>query len=145
GAAVEGIGELAVRMGLPKMTARVLVHLLLSEDGRRTAAELTRELRVSPASVSTAVTYLIRQGLIRRERDPRRRRDVYVVDDDTWYVSIVTGARQSLDAALRAGEAAAAYGPDSAVGRRLARGGAFLEKVSRDLLDSAERWRAEIL
>ncbi|MER7048083.1 helix-turn-helix domain-containing protein [Streptomyces jumonjinensis] len=67
---------MAVRAGLPRMTARVHVDLLLSEDGRRTAAELTRRLEVSPASVSVAVNYLVQQGYVRRERDPRRRRDV---------------------------------------------------------------------
>ncbi|MEU2790363.1 helix-turn-helix domain-containing protein [Streptomyces sp. NPDC007100] len=38
GTAVEGVIELAVRSGLPRTTARVHVDLLLSEDGRRTAA-----------------------------------------------------------------------------------------------------------
>lgn len=37
------------------MTARVHVDLSLSEDGRRTTAELTRGLKVSAASASVAV------------------------------------------------------------------------------------------
>ncbi|WP_345002273.1 helix-turn-helix domain-containing protein [Nonomuraea helvata] len=74
--------EMAVGMGLPKMMARVLIGLWLSEDGRLTAAELSRGLNVSPASISMAVGYLTQQGLIRRERDPQRRHDIYVVDDD---------------------------------------------------------------
>ncbi|MFF0319849.1 helix-turn-helix domain-containing protein [Nonomuraea angiospora] len=133
--------EMAVRMGLPKMMARVLIGLWLSEDGRLTAAELTRTLQVSPASVSMAVGYLLQQGLIGRERDPRRRRDIYTVDDDAWYHSVVTGSRQSIEAAEFAKAAGERLGLDTPVGRRLAKGGAFLERVSLDTLESAERWR----
>jgi predicted transcriptional regulator len=142
GAMEDEIIELAVRTGLPRMTARVHIDLLLSEDGRRTAAELTRRLKVSPASVSVAVNYLVQQGYVRRERDPRRRRDIYVVDDDAWYHSMVINSRQSLETARAAMAAAQRFGPDSPVGRRLAKAGAFLERVILDTLESADRWRA---
>ncbi|MFI9837007.1 helix-turn-helix domain-containing protein [Nonomuraea sp. NPDC051941] len=133
--------EMAVRMGLPKMMARVLVGLWLSEDGRLTAAELTRRLKVSPASVSMAVGYLIQQGLIGRERDPRRRRDIYTVDDNSWYQSIVTSSRQTLEAAELAKAAGETFGLDTPVGRRLAKGGAYLERIGLDTLESGRRWR----
>ncbi|MEV0279115.1 helix-turn-helix domain-containing protein [Streptomyces sp. NPDC050610] len=142
GAAGEEIVELAVRTGLPRMTARVHVDLLLSEDGRRTAAELTRRLRVSPASVSVAVNYLVQYGYARRERDPRRRRDVYVVDDDALYHSVMLSTRHTLESARAAMAAAEASGADSPVGRRLAKSGAFLERVSLEMMESADRWRA---
>ncbi|RJL30014.1 MarR family transcriptional regulator [Bailinhaonella thermotolerans] len=131
----------AVRMGLQRMTARVLIRLLITEDGRLTAAELARGLKVSPASVSTAVGYLIEQGLIRRERDPRRRRDVYVMDDDMWYHTVVRSAHQTLEAAEMTRRAAEDIGPDTPVGRRLTTGAHFLERISLDTLASAERWR----
>ncbi|MEV4179462.1 helix-turn-helix domain-containing protein [Nonomuraea sp. NPDC049709] len=137
----EGAVEMAVGMGLPKMVARVLISLWLSEDGRLTAAELSRGLKVSPASISMAVGYLTQQGLIRRERDPRRRRDIYVVDDDAWYHSTVISSRQTLAAAEITKAAGQTLGLDTPVGRRLARGGAFLERISLDALASAERWR----
>jgi predicted transcriptional regulator len=139
--AAEGAVEMAIGMGLPKMVARVLIGLWLSEDGRLTAAELSRGLKVSPASVSMAVGYLAQQGLIRRERDPQRRRDIYVVDDDAWYHSAVISARQTLAAAEIAKAAGQTLGVDTPVGGRLARGGAFLERISLDALASAERWR----
>jgi DNA-binding transcriptional ArsR family regulator len=142
GVADESIVEMAVRSGLPRITARVHVDLLLSEEGRRTAAELTRRLQVSPASVSVAVNYLVENGYVRRERDPERRRDVYVVDDAAWYYSVVIGSLQTLEAARAATAAAETFGPDSAVGRRLARGGAFLERIILDTLESADRWRS---
>ncbi|WP_190344190.1 GbsR/MarR family transcriptional regulator [Streptomyces venezuelae] len=143
GAGMEAeIIELAVRAGLPRTTARVHVDLLMAEDGRRTAAELARRLKVSPASVSMAVNYLVQHGYVRRERDPQRRRDIYVVDDEAWYHSVVVGTRQTLEAAQAAMAAAEASGLDSPVGRRLAKGGAFLEQVSLDTIRSADRWRA---
>nr|WP_313881848.1 helix-turn-helix domain-containing protein [Streptomyces silvisoli] len=134
--------EMAVRTGLPRMTARVHIDLLLSEDGRRTAAELTRRLQVSPASVSVAVNYLVENGYVRRERDPQRRRDVYVLDDEAWYHSIVIGSQQTLETAKAATAAVEAFGPDSPVGQRLAKAGTFLERVIQDMLESADRWRA---
>ncbi len=142
GSALEAeILDLAVRTGLPKLTARVHLDLLLAEDGRRTAAELTSRLKVSPASVSVAVNYLVEQGYVRRERDPRRRRDIYVVDDEAWYRSVVIGARQTLETVRAALAAKETFGPDSAVGRRLTKGGLFLERVCLDMLESAERSR----
>jgi hypothetical protein len=53
----------------------------------------------------------------------------------------VTGSRQTLEAAQAAKAGAEALGLDTPVGRRLARGGAFLERISLDTLESAERWR----
>ncbi|MFY1692307.1 helix-turn-helix domain-containing protein [Plantactinospora sp. WMMB782] len=142
GTAGTEIIELAVRTGLPRMTARVHVDLLLAEDGRRTAAELTRRLKVSPASVSVAVNYLVQHGFVRRERDPQRRRDVYVVDDQAWYHSIVISTQHTLESARAALAAAEASGSDTPVGQRLARAGVFLERVSLDMRESADRWRS---
>ena len=133
--------ELAVRSGLPRITARVHVDLLLAEDGRRTAAELTRRLGVSPASVSAAVNFLVTNGYVRRERDPQRRRDIYVVDDEAWYHSIAISARQTLEAARAATAAAESIGLDSPVGQRLTRAGQFLDRVILDMMESADRWR----
>ncbi|MEV5888168.1 MarR family transcriptional regulator [Nonomuraea fuscirosea] len=133
--------DLAVRTGLPKLTARVHLDLLLSKDGRRTAAELTSSLKVSPASVSVAVNYLVEQGYVRRERDPRRRRDIYVVDDEAWYHSVMISARQTLETVRAALAAKETFEPGSPVGQRLAKGGAFLERVCLDMLESAERSR----
>ncbi|MFD9946827.1 helix-turn-helix domain-containing protein [Nonomuraea sp. NPDC059023] len=133
--------EMAVRTGLPRMTARVHLDLALSENGRRTAAELSRRLRISPASVSVAVNSLVDSGFVRRERDPQRRRDIYVLDDDAWYHAVVTSGRQTLETMRATMALAEAHGLDSTVGRRLARTGAFLEQVSKDTIESANRWR----
>ncbi|MFI6505470.1 helix-turn-helix domain-containing protein [Nonomuraea typhae] len=133
--------EMAVRAGMPRTAARVHHDLALSEDGRRTAAELTRRLKVSPASVSVAVNYLLQQGFVRRERDPLRRRDIYVIDDDAWYDAIMISEWQTLQTARATMAAAETYGLDSPVGQRLARAAAYLERVGLGILESAERRR----
>ncbi|MQA01224.1 MAG: helix-turn-helix domain-containing protein [Streptosporangiales bacterium] len=138
----EEIIEMAVRAGMPRTAARVHLDLVLSEEGRRTAAELTRRLKVSPASVSVAVNLLIRQGFVRRERDLQWRRDVYVVDDDAWYHSVVISSRQLLESARAAMTAAERFGLDGPVGQRLVKVGTFLERISLDEMESADRWRA---
>ncbi|MGP4102270.1 helix-turn-helix domain-containing protein [Nonomuraea sp. KM90] len=137
----EELLERAIRAGMPRTAARVHHDLALSEDGRRTAAELTHRLKVSPASVSLAVNYLLQQGFVRRERDPRRRRDIYVIDDDAWYRAIMISERQTLETARATMASAKTYGLDSPVGQRLAKTAAFLERVSLDIMESAERWR----
>ncbi|MDP9843043.1 helix-turn-helix domain-containing protein [Streptosporangium lutulentum] len=141
GLAEEELLERAIRAGMPTITARVHHDLMLSEDGRRTAAELTHRLKVSPASVSVAVNYLLQQGFVRRERDPQRRRDIYVIDDDAWYHAIMISERQTLESARAAMAAAENYGLDSPVGQRLAKTAAYLERVSLDIMESADRWR----
>ena len=50
--------------GLSRMTARVLAGLYLTDSGSLTAAELTRKLQVSPASISKAIGELERHELI---------------------------------------------------------------------------------
>ncbi|MBB5855489.1 helix-turn-helix domain-containing protein [Amycolatopsis umgeniensis] len=82
--------EMMVTTGLPRMTARVLACLAVTDSGVLTAAELTRRLQVSPASISNAVAYLETQGMLKRERDGRR--ELYVVDGEipqrAWAASV---------------------------------------------------------
>ncbi|MER7210818.1 helix-turn-helix domain-containing protein [Streptosporangium sp. NPDC001559] len=141
GAMEDELVELSVKTGLPRTSARVHIDLLLSQDGRRTAAELANRLKISPATVSVAVNFLIQLGFLRRERDPRRRRDVYVVDADAWYNSVVTGSRQTLQTVRAAKVAAQAYELDSPVRERLTKAAAFLEQVSLDVIEAADRRR----
>jgi DNA-binding CsgD family transcriptional regulator len=88
----ETFTTLLMPQGLPKMTARVLTCLFTTDAGSLTASELVQRLQVSPASVSKAIAFLESQGLVRRERDERRR-ERYVVDDDVWYQSTIASAR----------------------------------------------------
>ncbi|MEU5028669.1 GbsR/MarR family transcriptional regulator [Streptomyces milbemycinicus] len=89
----EEFAGLMVQTGLPRMVARVFARLFTTDSGRLGSAELVRQLRVSPASVSKAVGYLEGLELIRRERAPGTRRELYVIDDDVWIRSWTTSAR----------------------------------------------------
>ncbi|MED7954503.1 GbsR/MarR family transcriptional regulator [Streptomyces sp. BE303] len=130
-----------VNGGLPRMPAGVLACLCTSDHGSLTAAELAERLKVSPATVSKAVGYLEGQELIRRRRDPRERRDTYVIDEDVWVRAMIAGARVDTVLAQVAREGAGILGVKSPVGRRLDGMGAFLDHVGQDLIRAAERWR----
>ncbi|MFI6505640.1 helix-turn-helix domain-containing protein [Nonomuraea typhae] len=136
-------GHLADQMvltGLPQMMARVMAALFTTDSGSLTSAELVRLLRVSPASISKAVGYLEAQELIRRERDPRRRADLYVIDDRTWYHALIASARLANLVATGAHDGARALGADSPAGARLENLGRFIVSVNEDLVRSAEHW-----
>jgi predicted ArsR family transcriptional regulator len=122
------------------MAARVFVVLLVTDSGALTAAELSDELRVSPAAVSGAVRYLSHLDLISREREPGTRRDLYRVEDDAWQ-----GALSRRDAALSkwaAGlmDGVALVGPDTVAGRRLAESAEFFDFIRREVATIMDRW-----
>lgn len=86
---VERFASTLADAGFPRLAARVFSTLLVSEDGRLTAAELAERLHASTGGVSGAVRYLVHLRLIRTERDPGTRRHAYVVDG-SWYEATVT-------------------------------------------------------
>uniref|UniRef100_A0AAU2UWC5 Helix-turn-helix domain-containing protein n=1 Tax=Streptomyces sp. NBC_00003 TaxID=2903608 RepID=A0AAU2UWC5_9ACTN len=137
----ERFTELLVATGIPRMMASVLACLYTSDTGSLTTAELVRQLRVSPASISKAVGYLEGQELIRRERDARERRERYVIDEDVWFRAMLASARMNTLLAEAAQEGAGMIGPDTPAGKRLADMGRFLDRVGQDLVSSAEHWR----
>ncbi|MGW5510531.1 helix-turn-helix domain-containing protein [Streptomyces albogriseolus] len=126
--------------GLPKMMARVMACLSLTDSGSLTASELVQRLQVSPASVSKAVTYLESQGLVRRERDDRRR-DRYVVDDDVWYQSMMASARSTAQLVEMARQGVGVLGSRTPAGARLENIARFLDFVSESLARAAEQAR----
>ncbi|AWS47614.1 helix-turn-helix domain-containing protein [Streptosporangium sp. 'caverna'] len=140
--AVEGqFTEILISTGLSRMTARVLASLYLTDSGSLTAAELTRHLQVSPASVSKAIGELEQQEMVRRERDPRRRRDRYIIDADALFRAWMAGARQNALLADFARRAAETLGTVSPAGGRLRDVGDFFDHVGQAMLQAAEQWR----
>ncbi|GAA3614501.1 helix-turn-helix domain-containing protein [Nonomuraea rosea] len=133
--------DLLMQAGIPQMMAKVLATLYTTDSGSLTSAELVQRLQVSPASVSKAVGYLEAQELIRRERDPRRRAERYVIDDDVWYQAMVASARANALLADTARQSARTLGPTTPAGVRLASMSQFLNRVGEDLVRSAEHWR----
>ncbi|MGI5490981.1 MarR family transcriptional regulator [Microtetraspora malaysiensis] len=137
----ENFTAMLVDTGLSRTTARVLASMYTTDSGSLTAAELVQRLQVSPASISKAVGQLEQQKLIRRERDPRRRRDRYVIDGDIWYQSWMASAHKNTLLANVAHSGAEALGPTTAAGARLKNMGQLLEHLGNDMIRAAERWR----
>ena len=128
--------------GFPRQPARVFSALLLDDDGRMTAAELTATLGISAASVSGAVRYLEQVGMVRREREPGGRRDVYVVDEDTWQGALRSGARvyAPLLAAMDVG--VESLDPHHPARSRLVLTREFLRFVTEEMEALTVRWEA---
>jgi DNA-binding transcriptional ArsR family regulator len=127
-----------VEMGLSRMTASVLTCLAVTDSGSLTAAELVQRLRVSPASISKAVSYLEEQGLVRRERSERRER--YIFDDDAWLRAWMVSARTNAMLAGAALQGADILGQTTPAGARMAQMGNFLRLVGDDMIRAAEHW-----
>ena len=86
------VGEFAEQMaatlasaGFPRMAARVMMALMVTESGRLTAEELMERLGVSAAAVSGAVRFLQSLTIIRRLTIPGTRRHQYELPDHPWY------------------------------------------------------------
>jgi hypothetical protein len=128
----EEFAGLMVRMGLPRMAARVLASLVTTDAGALTAAELVGRLRVSPASVSKAVGYLEGLEVLRRERDTGRR-ERYFVDDGTWLRTWLTSARTNALLAETAQRGVEVFDPATPAGARLEEMRRFFAQLSEDM------------
>ncbi|MEU0661887.1 helix-turn-helix domain-containing protein [Streptomyces lavendulocolor] len=127
--------------GMPKMMSRVMACLTLTDSGSLTASELVQRLQVSPASISKAIAFLDSQGLVRRERDERRR-ERYVVDDDIWYRSMMASARSTAQIVEIARQGVGVLGPGTPAATRLENVARFLDFVSESIARAAEQARA---
>ena len=136
----ETFATVMMASGLPKMMSRVLTALYTTDAGSLTASELAARLQVSPASVSKAIAYLDSQGLVRRERDERRR-ERYIVDDDIWYQAMVASARANDQVVATARQGAAILGPATPAGIRLENIARFLDFLSETIMRAAEQAR----
>ncbi|MET9339170.1 helix-turn-helix domain-containing protein [Nonomuraea sp. NPDC003804] len=140
----ESFTDLLVQQGLPQMTARVLACLYITDSGALTAAELVQRLRVSPASISHAVTFLEQQGLLTRERVPGGRRERYLIDDEIWLRSTLAAvqANDALEAASQRG--AEILGVATPAGVRFKSSAEFLHLVTESLGKAMEQWRQSL-
>ncbi|MEE1786424.1 helix-turn-helix domain-containing protein [Streptomyces sp. SP17BM10] len=135
------MAELLVHVGMPRMVARVLTCLYVTDDGSLTAGELADRLRVSPASVSKATAYLEGQALVRRERDEHRRRTRYVIDGDVWYRALLASAERNAMLAGVAREGADLLGPATPAGARMDGAATLLDRIGRDIVRAVRQWR----
>ena len=136
----ETFTTLFTQSGLPNMTARVLTCLYTTDTGSLTASELVQRVQVSPASISKATTFLESLGLIRRERDERRR-ERYIVDDDVFYESTLSSARSLTELADTARLGVGVLGRGTPAGVRLENISRFLDFVGEAMIRATEQAR----
>ncbi|WP_405606834.1 helix-turn-helix domain-containing protein [Streptomyces sp. NBC_00076] len=139
----ETLTTVFMQSGVPKMMARVLVCLYTTDSGSLTSSELVQRLQVSPASISKAITFLEGQGLVRRERDERRR-ERYLVDDDVWYQATIASARSLAQVVETSRQGVGILGPGTPAATRLESIARFLDFVGESTARAAEQAR-EIL
>ena len=129
-----------MQAGTPKMMARVQACLYTTDAGSLTASELVQRLQVSPASISKAITFLESQGLVRRQRDERRR-ERYIVDDDIWYQAMIASARSLDQVSEAARQGVAVLGSGTPAATRLENIARFVDFVNESITRAAEQAR----
>ena len=140
---IERSANVMVESGVPRMPARVLSALLVTDSGRLTSAELGDLLTISPAAVSGAVRYLLQVELVKRERDPGSRRDHYRVLDEVWQEAIFNRDRVLARWEANLTEGVELLGTDTPAGRRLNESVRMFQFLRRELAGTQERWIAE--
>ncbi|TCJ96756.1 GbsR/MarR family transcriptional regulator [Nocardia alba] len=140
----ESFTALLIEQGLPRMEARVLACLQITDSGALTAAELVARLRVSPASISNAVAFLEQQGMLRRELIPGERRERYLVDDDIWLRNLIASVQMQNSLSAMTRRAVEILGPDTPAGARFEQSGEFVAIVGAALRRAMEQWRERL-
>lgn len=136
----ESFIALLVQQGLPRMEARVLTCLYVTDSGALTAADLVERLRVSPASVSHAVAFLEQQDMIRRDRVPGERRERYAIDEEVWLGSLVTSLRMTDALAAASRQGAEILGAATPAGARFASSVDLLNLLSEAFKRVLDQW-----
>lgn len=138
---VETFGATLTAAGMQRLVGRVIALMLADEDGRMVAAEIQDALRVSRAAVSGAMTFLHTYGFVTKERERGTRRDVYVLQTDTWHDVTLQKAAviDYLVDELERGVTAVG-GPETGAGRRLAYSAEFYRFVAEEMAGIIERW-----
>lgn len=130
--------------GLPRMAARVFAYVLAEDSDHYTSEELSDGLRVSRAAVSGAVRLLVQTGMLRKEREPGSRVDIYRIDDDDVWTSI---NNQRLPHLYRWADAVAEgvelVGRDTRGGRRLRQSQAYFLFMAEKLPELVIEWHRE--
>ncbi|HEY5224298.1 MAG TPA: helix-turn-helix domain-containing protein [Microbacteriaceae bacterium] len=140
----ERSASLLAGAGFPRMPARVLMMLMISENGGFTARELADRLDASAAAISGAVRYLHTLTMVRRVSQPGSRRDRYELPQHSWYTSTLSQSRyyDAFRAIVPIGiEAAGA--PDEPTALRLKEMDAFYQFLQRRLPELMVEWEVE--
>ncbi|WP_405389966.1 MarR family transcriptional regulator [Streptomyces sp. NBC_01102] len=138
---VERFAAEMTEAGMQRTASRVFAALLADDDGSMTSAELGEQLRISPAAVSGAISYLTQVSMVGRERDPGSRRDRYRLHKDVWYGTFTDRDRLLTRWERTLREGARSLGEDTPAGARIEESAEFLEFLQKELAGAMERWR----
>ncbi|MEP6479158.1 MAG: MarR family transcriptional regulator [Rhodoglobus sp.] len=140
-AVVEQSAAVLTAAGFPKLPARILMTLLVTEGEGMTAGELGDALNASAAAISGAVRYLQTVGIVRRVAQPGSRRDRYELPDNAW-VKTMDAERPIYGVLASFAEAAvvAIDDPTSAGSLRSADMAAFYRFLAERLPQLIEEW-----
>ena len=142
---VERMSIAMYERGMPRMPARVLVTLLCNEGEAVTARQLTAELGVSPAAISSAVNHLMQVGLLSREPIPGSRQEHYRLPPGGVLNAIIRKSTAAPDLADIAEEGVAVLGgPDTPGGARLTEVSEFVRFMDTEMRGVWERWQARL-
>ncbi|GAA4706772.1 GbsR/MarR family transcriptional regulator [Phytohabitans rumicis] len=128
-------------LGFPRMPARVLAVLMVTDAKGLTAGEIGEQLGVSAAAVSGAVRYLLQVNFAVREPVAGSRSDHYRLPADPWYTAgAVRGGAYKKIADLVQEGLGAVGSRESAAGTRLAEMYEFYIFIQEGMLELLERW-----
>lgn len=141
---VEHTAAILTAAGFPKMPARVLMALTVSETGGLTAQELSERLGASAAAISGAVRYLQTIGIARRLSQTGSRRDRYELPENAWYGAL-TGESPIYGVLAAQADAgiAAIDDPSSIATARLDEMARFYRFLSVRMPQLLDEWEAE--
>lgn len=132
------IAGMLIAAGFPRMPARVMMALMVSEGGL-TAAEVADELAISPAAVSGAVRYLQLLGFVARVPVSGSRRDRYAIVK-SWYAMTMTNVAVYEQVAVVAARGAMTLPKGSAARARVAEMSDFFTFVHSRLGELLAEW-----
>jgi DNA-binding transcriptional ArsR family regulator len=138
---LERFASVLVEAGMPPMPSRAFAALLVTDSGRLTAVDLATLLAASPASISGAVRYLEQLGMIRREREPGSRRDVYLILDDIWYEVAIRRDQVLTRWVSAARDGIGLLGPQTRAGQRMADSLDFFAFLLEEMPAMLGRWQ----
>lgn len=139
----EEFGVVGERIGMPRMTARLLGWMLICDPPSQSIAELAAALGVSRASVSISTRLLQASGLIRRVAEPGARGYRFELDP-AFFSGQMNAAnpfgllRQMLERGITI-----AGGEASPRAARLREARDFYAFVERAIPEAIDRYRAE--
>jgi DNA-binding transcriptional ArsR family regulator len=137
---VEQFAAILIASGLQRMSARVFSYVLVDDADTYTAAEIADGLGISLAAVSGAVRELTTAGLLIKGRRPSTRADVYRLNDDDIWGSIMFDRSPIIDRYRDLSVTGIETLPEGPGRDRLIQTAAFMEFIDHEMAQMRTRW-----